>query len=50
MQLSPDLTWARTWNRYYLLSEHAPETLYTMQADGVVSPAVEPIRFDDRLH
>ncbi|RID89771.1 hypothetical protein D2N39_21415 [Gemmobacter lutimaris] len=50
MQLSPDLTWARTWNRYYLLSEHAPETLYKMQADGVVSPAVEPIRFDDRLH
>lgn len=46
MQLSPDLTWARTWNRYYALSEHAPETLYKMQADGVVAPAVELIRPD----
>lgn len=50
MQLSSDLTWARTWNRYYALSEHVPETLYKMQADGVVSPAVELIPFTDRLH
>jgi hypothetical protein len=49
MQLSPDLTWGRTWNRFYTLSEYTPQTLYKMQADGVVSPAVELIRFDDRL-
>lgn len=49
-QIARDLTWARTWNRYYSLSEYAPQTLYKMQADGVVSPAVELIRFDDRLH
>lgn len=49
-QIGRDFTWARTWNRYYLLSEHAPETLYKMQADGVVSPAVELILFPDRLH
>lgn len=49
MQLSPDLTWGRTWNRFYALSEYTPQTLYKMQADGVVSPAVELIRFDARL-
>jgi hypothetical protein len=45
-QIARDLTWARTWNRYYALSEHAPETLYKMQADGVISSAVELIRLD----
>jgi hypothetical protein len=50
LQIARDLSWGRTWNRYYKLSEYAPQTLYKMQADGVVSPAVEPIRFDDRLH
>lgn len=45
-QIGRDFTWARTWNRYYALSEHAPETLYKMQGDGVVSPAVELIRLD----
>jgi hypothetical protein len=45
-QIARDLTWARTWNRYYSLSEHAPQTLYKMQADGVVAPAVELIRLD----
>jgi hypothetical protein len=48
-QVGRDFTWARTWNRYYALCEHAPETLYKMQGDGVVSPAVELIQFDDRL-
>ena len=49
-QISRDLTSAVTWNRYYALSEHAPETLYKMQVDGLVSPAVELIHFEDRLH
>jgi hypothetical protein len=48
-QIAPDHSWARTWNRYYLLADHTPETLFRMQADGVVSPAVELIRFDGRL-
>ena len=48
-QIARDFSWGRTWNRYYLLADHTPETLFRMQADGVVSPAVELIRFDDRL-
>lgn len=50
IRIAPDQSWARTWNRYYALSEHAPQVLYKMQADGVVSPAVELIPFTDRLH
>ena len=49
-QVAPTLEWARTWNRYYSLVDYAPETLFRMQADGKVPPAVELIRFDDRLH
>ena len=47
LQVARDLSWGRTWNRYYSLSEYAPQTLYKMQADGVVSPTVELIPFDD---
>lgn len=50
LQIARDLSWGRTWNRYYKLSEYAPQTLYKMQADGVVSPAVELIPFKDRLN
>jgi hypothetical protein len=50
-KVAPDLGWARTWNRYYLLSEYTPETLFSFQADGKIPPAVELIRFDEhRLH
>lgn len=49
-QVAPDLGWARTWNRYYTLADHTPETLFAFQADGKVPPAVELIWFDDRLH
>lgn len=49
-QVAPDLGWARTWNRYYTLADHTPETLFAFQADGKVPPAVEPIRFHERLH
>ena len=50
IRIAPDQSWARTWNRYYALSEYVAETLFKMQADGVVSPAVELIPFTDRLH
>jgi hypothetical protein len=46
IRIAPDQSWARTWNRYYALSEYVPETLFKMQADGVVAPAVELIRLD----
>lgn len=49
-QVAPDLGWARTWNRFYCLADQMPETLFRMQADGKIPPAVELIRFDDRLH
>lgn len=45
-QIAPDHSWARTWNRYYLLADHTHETLFRMQADGKLPPAVEPIRLD----
>jgi hypothetical protein len=45
-QLAQDLSWARTWNRFYVLNGYTVETLFKMQADGVVAPAVELIRLD----
>ena len=45
-QLAQDLSWARTWNRFYVLNGYTAETLFKMQADGVVAPAVELIRLD----
>jgi len=51
LQVSPHLGWARTWNRFYVLGELTPATLFSFQADGKIPPAVELIRFDDhRLH
>ena len=49
-QIAPDHSWARTWNRFYSLADYTPETLFSFQADGKIPPAVEPIRFDERLH
>lgn len=49
-QIAPDRSWARSWNRFYALDGYASEVLFQMQADGVVSPAVQLIRFDDRPH
>ena len=49
-QVATDHSWARTWNRFYVLGDHTPETLFSFQADGKVPPAVELIRFDDPLH
>jgi hypothetical protein len=45
-QIAPDHSWARTWNRYYCLADHMPETLLRMQADGKIPPAVELLRLD----
>jgi hypothetical protein len=49
-QIAPNHSWARTWNRFYSLADYTPETLFSFQADGKIPPAVELIRFDDRLH
>jgi len=49
-QVAPTLEWARTWNRYYCLADHMPETLLSFQADVKIPAAVELIRFDDRFH
>jgi hypothetical protein len=49
-QIAPDHSWARTWNRFYSLADYTHETLFRMQADGKVPPAVELIPFTDRLH
>jgi hypothetical protein len=45
-QIAPDHSWARTWNRFYSLADYTHETLFRMQADGKVPPAVELIRLD----
>lgn len=50
MRISLDHSWARTWNRYYSLSEYNRETLFAMQADGKIPPAVELIPINDKLH
>jgi hypothetical protein len=50
MQISLDHSWARTWNRYYSLSEYNRETLFAMQADGKIPTAVELIPINDKLH
>lgn len=50
MQISLDHSWARTWNRYYSLSEYNRETLFAMQADGKIPPAVELIPINDKLY
>ena len=49
-QIAPNHSWARTWNRFYSLADYTPETLFSFQADGKIPPAVELIRFDNRLH
>jgi hypothetical protein len=49
-RLAPDQSWARSWNRYYALSDYTPETMFQMQEDGKISAAVELIPFNDRLH
>lgn len=46
IRIAPDRSWARTWSRFYILDEYSPETLFKMQADGVVAPDVELIRLD----
>lgn len=42
-QIAQDLSWARTSGRYYLLNEYVRETLFEMQADGVMGDDVNLI-------
>ncbi|WP_375264215.1 DUF6634 family protein, partial [Palleronia sp.] len=46
IRIGPDRSWARTWNRFYVLDGYSPKTLFKMQADGVVAPDVTPIEVD----
>jgi len=48
-QIAPDRSWARSWNRFYVLDGYTPEILFKMQADGVIAPDVELIRLDQSL-
>lgn len=40
-----EFRWARTWSRFYLLSEYAPPTLRRMQAGGLISSDAELVDF-----
>jgi hypothetical protein len=48
-RIAPDHSWARSWNRFYVLDGYTPEILFKMQADGVIAPDVELIRLDQGL-
>jgi len=40
-QVDREFRWARTWSRFYLLSEFAPPTLRRMQAGGLINSDAE---------
>ena len=43
-QINLKAGWARTWSRFYLLSEYDPSFLLELQYEGAVSRNIEPIR------
>jgi len=45
-QIASDHSWARTWNRFYVLDGYTPEVLFKLQADGVIAADVQLVRVD----
>lgn len=45
-RIDTELKWARTWSRFYLLTEYDPGTFKRMQSNGLISTDAEQVKIN----